>query len=409
MKNIWTSYLNISLMWKIAVGFLLGVGAGFLLGPSIEVIKPLGDLFLRLLKFLIIPMLLFTLITGLNHTTPKQLGRMGGKVFFYYIVTSAFALVIGLFITSLFNPGVGLSIPTDAKVDVPNTPSFVEILIGIVPTNIVTAFTEMNLLQIIFIAVTFGLGIGALRDSNQEDHKKWGEMLHNLALGGTEITFRIMRWVLEYAPVGIFALTAVTVGTQGSKTLTALLSFVAIVYLGIIVQFLIYYVLLYGFGVSPKQFFNKTKEATLTAFVTRSSLGTLPVTLRSAEKLGLKKGLYGFSLPLGATMNMDGAAIRVGASVIFAANVVDVNLSWGQMIAIVLTGTLASVGTAGVPGAGLITLSTVLVQAGLPIEIVALIASVDALLGMAATSLNVTGDLVGSTIVNQTEEKKLTA
>nr|WP_318036232.1 cation:dicarboxylase symporter family transporter [Halobacillus amylolyticus] len=177
-------------------------------------------------------------------------------------------------------------------------------------------------------------------------------------------------------------------------------------YAGVLMQYGLYYVLLFFFGISLKKFFAHSRTATLTAFVTRSSLGTLPVTMRSAERLGIRERLYGFSLPLGATMNMDGAAMRVGVSVVFAANVVGLDLTIPQMLGIVLTGTLASVGTAGVPGAGLITLATVLVQAGLPVEVVALIAGVDVLLGMAATSLNVTGDLVGTMIVDKSETKK---
>nr|WP_318036154.1 cation:dicarboxylase symporter family transporter [Halobacillus amylolyticus] len=215
MAKLWKSYRNVSLIWKIGVAFLFGIAAGFTFGPSINVVQPFGDLFLRLLKFLIIPMLLFTIITGLNQTTPKQLGRMGGKVLGFYIVTSALALTIGLMIASWVNPGIGLSIPGGASVEVPDTPSFVDILLGIVPTNMATAFTELNLLQIIFIAIAFGLAIGSMRDSKKPQIRGYGKKLHTAFEAGSEATFRIMDWVLEYAPIGVFALIATTIGTQG--------------------------------------------------------------------------------------------------------------------------------------------------------------------------------------------------
>lgn len=403
MKRVWLAYRATPFIWKMVAGLIIGVLAGLIFGPSVVVIKPFGDLLLRLLNFLILPLILFTLIAGVNQSNPKNLGRMGGKVIIYYILTSAFALVVGLAIAELFHPGTGLEVPKGAKIDIPESPSFINMILNIVPENIVKAFADMNLLSIIFTALIFGIAITALRQS--EKHKELGETVFRLAEAGSELSMKIMEWILEYVPIGVLAIVAVTVGKQGIDTLVSLGSLVAVIYAGLVVQLLVYAVFLLVSKLSPLKIFNQIKNPMITAFATQSSLGTLPVTLSTAKKMGLKEELFGFSLPLGATINMDGAAIRIGASAVFAADVLGVNLSLSAMIGIVLTGTLASIGTAGVPGAGIITITTVLVQAGLPIEIVALIASVDAILGMGCTALNITGDLVGTTIINKTERK----
>ncbi len=405
MQRIWTVYKESSLMLKITVALLLGVAAGFLFGSTIEIIQPLGDLLMRLLKFLIIPLVLFTLMAGVNQTRPGELGRMGGKVLLYYVLTSAFALVIGITVASFFNPGTGLTIPEGAKVDVPEAPSFTELLLGIVPVNIFEALLNLDLLAIIFTALIFGFAVSAMRHAEEDEEKGMGDVLFRLIEAGEKASIKIMEWVLLYLPIGIFAIIAVTVGSQGAESLTTLGKLILVVYAGLLVQLIIYGLLLALFKVSPLAFFTQARTAMLTAFATQSSLGTLPVTINAARNIGLKEGLYGFSLPLGATINMDGAAIRIGASAIFAANVVGIDLSMAAIIGIVLTGTLASIGTAGVPGAGLITISTVLLQAGLPLEVVALIGSVDAILGMGATATNVTGDLVGTTIIHQSDKE----
>ncbi|WP_066175175.1 dicarboxylate/amino acid:cation symporter [Bacillus marinisedimentorum] len=406
MRNLWAVYRETSLMLKITAALVLGVIAGLLFGSSVEVIQPLGDLLMRLLKFLIIPLVLFTLMAGVNQTNPGQLGKMGGKVLLYYILTSAFALTIGIFVASFFNPGTGLSIPRAAEVEVPEAPSFTELLLGIVPVNIFEALLNLDLLAIIFTALVFGFAVAAMRHGAEGEERRMGDVLYKSIEAGEKASIKIMEWVLLYLPIGIFAIIAATVGSQGTESLMTLGKLIMVVYAGLLVQLVIYGLLLAFFKVSPLAFFKQARTAMLTAFATQSSLGTLPVTINAARNIGLKEGLYGFSLPLGATINMDGAAIRIGASAIFAANVVGIDLSMTALIGIVLTGTLASIGTAGVPGAGLITISTVLLQAGLPLEVVALIGSVDAILGMGATATNVTGDLVGTTIIHQTDNER---
>ncbi|OAT81511.1 sodium:dicarboxylate symporter [Bacillus sp. MKU004] len=404
MKAIWKGYLETSLILKITVALVLGVIAGLIFGKDASVLTPLGDVLLRLLKFVILPLILFTLIVGVNQTNVSSLGRMGGKMFLYYVLTSALAIIVGIAVASLFNPGTGMTLNTDESFKVPENPGLVSVLLNIIPENIVTAFSEFNLLGIIFTALTFGIAISWLRSSEQ--FHELGEHVYKLAEGLNEAVLVIMKAVLQYVPIGIFAIMANTVGNQGLDTLVSLGNMVLVLYAAIAVQIGLYILFMIFFKISPGRFFKQARTPMITAFVTQSSSGTLPLTLDAAKNLGLSKSLYGFSLPLGATINMDGAAIRIAVSAVFAANVIGEPLTLTEMLVVVLIGTLASIGTAGVPGAGIVMIATVFAQLGLPMETVALLTAIDALVGMGATALNVTGDLVGTAIIDKTEKKE---
>ncbi|APC47884.1 dicarboxylate/amino acid:cation symporter [Virgibacillus halodenitrificans] len=403
MKRMWKKYVESSLILKISLALVLGVIAGLIFGKDAAILTPFGDLLLRLLKFMIIPLVTFTLIVGVNQTKIGNLGRMGGKVFLYYVITSALAIIVGITIGSIFEPGTGMTIDTNEKIEVPENPGVMSVLLSIVPDNIFTAFTELNLLGIVFTALVFGIAISALRSS-----EKWGEtgeLVYNVIEGLNEATFKIMQAILLYIPIGIFAIIAKTVGNQGVETLTSLGNMVLVLYVALLVQVAVYILFMLFTKVSLKDFFTHARTPILTAFVTQSSSGTLPLTLDAAKKLNLNKGLYGFSLPFGATVNMDGAAIRIAISAVFAANIIGDPLTFTDMLQIVIVGTLATIGTAGVPGAGIIMIATVFAQVGLPMEAVAILTAIDALVGMGATALNVTGDLVATTVINETEKK----
>ncbi|HSJ36994.1 MAG TPA: dicarboxylate/amino acid:cation symporter [Planococcus sp. (in: firmicutes)] len=407
MKALWRTYLDTSLIVKITIALVIGVAVGLIFGEDAAVLAPLGDLLLSLLTFLIIPLILFTLMVGVNQSRLNDLGRMGGKVFLFYAFSSAFAIVVGLTVASLFQPGSGMSLQGNETFDVPENPGFINVLLNIVPSNIFTAFTEMNLLGIIFIAFAFGLAISYMRGS--EELGDLGEHLYKTVNGLNEATILVLKVILQYVPIGIFAIMAEVVGSQGLDTLFSLGEMVLVLYAAIAVQIALYTLLLIGFKIKPGFFFRYARAPMLTAFVTQSSSGTLPLTLDAARNLGLSKSLYGFSLPLGATINMDGAAIRIAVSAVFAANLTGNPLSLSDMLMVVLIGTLASIGTAGVPGAGIVMIATVFVQLGLPLEAVALLTAIDALVGMGATMLNVTGDLVGSTVIDKNEKKRQAA
>lgn len=404
MKALWKSYANVSLILKITVALILGVIVGLIFGPDTAVLAPLGDLLLRLLTFLIVPLIFFTLIVGINQSKIGDLGRMGGKVFLFYVLSSAFAIVVGLTVASIFQPGSGMQLDGSETFDVPDNPGFTSVLLNIVPSNIISAFSDMNLLGIIFTAFAFGIAISYMRSS--EEFGELGKHLMKTITALNEATLIILKVILQYVPIGIFAIMAKTVGAQGLDTLGSLLGMVAVLYIAIAVQIALYIVAMLVFKVSPLAFFKHARTPMLTAFVTQSSSGTLPLTLDAARGLGISKSLYGFSLPLGATINMDGAAIRIAVSAIFAANIIGDPLSLSEMLLVVLIGTLATIGTAGIPGAGIVMIATVFVQLGLPMEAVALLTAIDALVGMGATMLNVTGDLAGSKLIDQSEKRR---
>lgn len=401
MKTIWKGYINASLILKITIALGLGIVTGLIFGKDATVLEPFGELLLHLLQFLIIPLILFTLIVGVNQTKIGDLGRMGGKVFFYYLISSALAIIVGLSVTSIFNPGTGMTLNSNEGFDVPDNPGVVHVLLNIVPENIVEAFSEMNLLGIIFTALAFGIAISSLRSSEQ--HGELGETVYKVINGLNEATMSIMNVILQYVPIGVFAIVAKTVGEQGKDTLLDLGSMVMVLYIALAVHIGVYTLFMLLTKVPLKRFFREARTPVVTAFATQSSNGTLPLSLNAAENMGIPKSLYGFSLPLGATVNMDGAAIRIAVSAVFAANVIGDPLSFTEMLQVVIVGTLASVGTAGVPGAGIIMIATVFSQIGLPMEAVGLLTSIDALVGMGATAMNVTGDLVGTAIISKTE------
>lgn len=404
MKNIFMAYYRASLILKISVALVLGIIAGFLLGEQAAHLAPLGDLLLRLLTFLIIPLILFTLIVGVNQTNIANLGRMGSKVFIYYTVTSALAIIVGLLVASILRPGTGMHLTGNETFDVPENPGIIHVLLNIVPSNIATAFTEMNLLGIIFTALAFGIAISVMRSS--EKHGGLGDSLLTNVTALNEASLIILKAILQYVPIGIFAIIANTVGSQGIDTLVSLGGMIGVFYIALLVHIVLYIILLLLFGIKPGPFFKYARTPMITAFVTQSSTGTLPLTLDAAKKMGIPKSLYGFSLPLGATVNMDGAAIRIAVSAVFAANVAGTPLTIPDMLMVVLIGTLASIGTAGVPGAGIVMIATVFVQLGLPMEAVALLTAIDALVGMGATMLNITGDLVGTKLIAQQEQRR---
>lgn len=390
-------------MLKMTVGFILGVIAGLIFGPPIAFVEPLGTLFLKLLKLIVVPIILLTLISAVNVIKPGKLGRVGIKIFIYYVLTTAVATLISLVVAILFSPGTGLSLP-DEKVSVPEQPAFVEVFLNMIPANIFEAFANTNVLAVVFVALVFGLIISYMRDSKDDETSERGTLIYHFVKALEDATFRFLNGVLQYAPIGVFALIATTVGEQDFASLISLGTLTGTVYISVIIQIMIYSLLLFIFGIRPFAFFKKIRLATSTAFFTQSSTGTLPVTLKSAKIKEIEESVANFTLPIGATVNMDGAAIRLGASVVFAANMVGMDLQFSTLLGIIVTATLISIGTAGVPGAGIIGLSVVLSQFQLPLEAVALVAGIDVILGMAATACNVTGDLVGAGLVSQSEK-----
>lgn len=390
----------------MTIGFVLGIAVGVIVGPGAEVLKPLGTVLIKLLNLIATPVVFLTVVLAVNQMNPKQLGRTGGKLILYYGTTTAAAVLIGLGLALWISPGSSLSLPTVAT-NKPESPSFSNILLSIVPDNVVTAFTTGNLMAVLFLAIIIGFTISGMRFSAEKKMQKYGNSLHYIFDAANELFFRILQGILLYAPIGIFAIAAASFGTQGWDTFKSLFKFTSVFYIGIIILWVIVYSgILKLFNISVRKFFANTKEAYTTAFFTSSSIATLPVAIDGAKKAGISEKIVNFSLPLGAVFNSDGGALRMGASIVFAANVSGVHFSPLDFLTIILVGTLLSIGTAGIPAAGLVTLSAVLTMFHLPLEIVALIAGVDAIIGMAGTASNVIGDIVGAAVVDQSEKNR---
>lgn len=403
---LWKKYKDTSFVIKMTAGFALGILVGLIIGQQADILKPLGTLLIHLLRLIAIPVIFLTVVLAVNKMNVTQLGRMGGKLVLYYIATTAAAVLIGLVLALLISPGQNMTLP-DANVEKPDTPGFSDILFRIVPENLFAAFTSGDLMAILFLAVIFGVAISIMKFSDDENMKKYGDLLDRFFTALNEMFYKILNGILMYAPIGVFAISANAFGSQGWPTLVSLLKFVAVFYIGIMLLWLFAYIPFLKFpGVSISQFFKKTREAYTTAFFTSSSIASLPVAIDSAQKAGISKKTANFSLPLGAVFNSDGGALRMGVSLVFAANITNLNLSPVDFLVIVLIGTLLSIGTAGVPAAGLVTLSAVLSMFGLPLEIVALIGGVDVLIGMAGTASNVMGDIVGAAVVDRSEQKR---
>jgi len=413
--NVFGWYFRSNLLGRILIGLILGAICGLFFGPAIAWVNPLGEIFIRLLKMIVMPVILFTLTVGAASIHPSQLGRVGGKSLLLYMVTTGFAVCMGLVFGNFLRPGKGMQITalTSAgiKTDI-SAPPLRDTLINVIPVNPFSAIVEGNVLPVIFFSLLFGIALAYVKNSENEQASRSGETVFRFFNGGAEIMYLVVNWIMQYAPIGVFALIAGVFSTQGAEAFGPLGWTTLAVYLA----FLAHMALVYGgilmiFRFSPIAFFNKAKEAIVTAFVTRSSGGTLPISMEAAgSKMGISQGVYSFSLPLGATINMDGTAIYQGVCAIFVGFAIGAPLTFSQQMTIVAVSLLASIGTAGVPGAGAIMLMMVLESVGLTVDpgspvalAYAMIFGIDALLDMGRTACNVTGDLAVTCVVAKSE------
>ena len=390
---------------KILIGLIAGVVVGlFMQGlqdVAVSYIKPFGDLFIRLIMMIIVPLVFSSLVVGAASTGDvKKLSRMGSKTIAFYLATTAFAVSMGVLLANIFKPGKGLVLPVDAVYTGREAPPLIDVLVNIIPRNPFQAVTEGSMLQIIVFALFIGVAISLVG--------KKADSVKSFFDGFAEIMYKITGMVMQLAPYGVFALIVPVVAMNGPSVLFPLAKVIGIMYMGAILHALIVYSLVIkGFTrLTLPAFYKGILPAQLIAFSTCSSGATLPATMKcTQENLGVSRETASFVLPLGATINMDGSALYQGIAALFVAQVYALDLSLGQQLVIVITGTLASIGAAGVPGAGLIILTTVLASVGLPMEGIALIAGIDRILDMARTTLNVTGDAVAAVFVDTTEEK----
>ncbi|MDR1148326.1 MAG: dicarboxylate/amino acid:cation symporter [Spirochaetaceae bacterium] len=410
-KKWYSWYFDFNLLYRILIGLVLGVILGLVFKDKILWIQPLGDLFVRLLKMIMMPIIVSTLIVGASSVSPANLGKVGIRIIVLYLITSAVAVVIGLIMGAIFQPSANLAMENvaDAAARIAATPKLSDTLLAIVPTSILQSLVNEAVLAVIFAALIMGIAISYLRVSGDERKEKAAAVLYNFFDGVAEVMMLIIKGIMQYAPIGVLSLVSVVFATNGPKVVGSLGVVTAACFIGYALHVIIVYLGMVKFyaRLPIKRFFRDAKDPFITAFVTRSSNGTLPVTMEAAENLGVHKDIYSFSLPLGATINMDGTAIYQGVCATFIAfSVWGHGFSIPQMGIIVVTATLASIGTAGVPGAGAIMLLLVLDSVGLPVTAgsvvagaYAMILGIDALLDMGRTALNVTGDLSCTTTV----------
>ncbi|MFD1706020.1 dicarboxylate/amino acid:cation symporter [Siminovitchia sediminis] len=390
---------------QIFAAFILAIIAGLIFGERATVVQPLGDLFLRLIKFIIVPLILSTIVVGVTGAgNINKLGKLGGKAISYFLVTSFFAITLGLIAGFVFQPGKGIDVtPGGEAVEPAATDGVIATLLNIIPTNPIEALTTGAVLQIIFFAIFLGVAITLVGEKAQP--------VQHFFDGLAEIMYKITGIVMKLVPLGIFGLLAPIVGTHGASVLMPLIKVIIAMIVAVIIHVAVVYstaVKLLG-KMSPLKFFKGIFPAASVAFATCSSSGTLPVTMKNTqENLGVSKETSSFILPLGATINMDGTAIYQGLAVMFIAQYYGVDLTAAQILIVMLMGTLASIGAAGVPGAGLIMLTMVLTAVNLPLEGIALVAGIDRILDMFRTSVNIVGDASACVVVEKpgTEVKK---
>lgn len=397
--------MNLSTKILIALG--LGIIAGLELGADgVDLAKtwiaPFGTIFMNMIKMIIVPLVFSSLVIGVCSLGDiKKIGRIGAKTMAYYLGTTAFAIVLGIALAIVIQPGAGLNMPADGvKAAAKAAPPIMQVIIDIFPTNAMEAMLKANMLQIIVFSLFLGIGISMVGER--------AEYLKRTIDGLAEVSYQIVGIIMKFAPIGVFGLITPVVAANGPSVLLPLLKVVIAVYVGCLLHAVIVYGAMLQFigKVSPLKFFKGIAPAQLLAFTSCSSGGTLPVSMTCVQKLGVSKEVSSFVLPLGATINMDGTAVYQGVCALFIAQVYGVDLTSGQMLTVILTGTLASIGTAGVPGAGFIMLTMILTAVGLPLEASALIAGIDRILDMPRTCVNITGDATVCYLVDKSEKEK---
>ncbi len=401
---------KISLPMQILIALILGVIVGlicYFTGTAdftANYLKPFGTIFVNLLKFIVVPVVLFSMIDGiLSMDDMKKVGAVGWKTVAFFLCTTAIACVIGLVMANIFN-GAGLfptlALEEGAVWEKATSAKFMDTLVGIFPSNMWDAFVKANMLQVIVIALFFG---GAIMAAGEK-----GKLCRDIVSSFNEVINRLMAFIISLSPIGVFTMMAWVVATQGAQILGSL----ALVLLCAYIAYILHAVLVYSFsakafaGISPVKFFKGAFAAMMFAFTSTSSAATLPVSKECAHELGAEDDIAAFVLPLGSTINMDGTAIYQCVATVFLATCAGMHLTIGQMVTIVVTATLASIGTAGVSGAGMIMLAMVLTAMGIDVNLIMIIYGVDRLFDMGRTCLNVTGDIACSLCVTKWESGK---
>ena len=360
-----------------------------------------GQIFIASLKLLVVPLVFFSLVCGASNLSDgSSMGRIGLKTLALYMFTTAIAITLALTVATTVNPGLGIDLLTSTEFVAKEAPSLKQVLINIFPTNPLKSMVDGNMLQVIVFAILVGVAISRCGDI--------GIRVRASLQDWNEVIMRLILMMMSVAPIGVFCLMVTLFATMGLSAIADLIKYFLTVILVLFLHFSLTYSILVRLlaGLNPITFYRRFSPVMAYAFSTSSSNATLPITLEAVQhRIGVKNEVASFTVPLGATINMDGTAIMQGVATVFIAQAYNIDISLTGYLMVILTATLASIGTAGVPGVGLITLALVLQQVGLPVEGIALIIGVDRLLDMIRTAINVTGDAAVSTIVGRTEGK----
>lgn len=396
---------KLSLATQIFIALVLAIVVGLLMGDYYDFanayIKPFGTIFLNLIKFIVVPIVLFSIMCGIiSMKDVRKVGSIGLKTVAYYMCTTAVASVIGLAGGNLFKGMFPAIATTDLAYEAAESTSLMETVVNIFPSNFISPMVNANMLQIIVMALLIGFAIVSVGEKNVTVVNAFNDL--------NEIFMKCMEMILKLSPVGVFCLLCPVIAENGPAIIGSLAMVLLTAYICYFVHALVVYSLTVGTlgGLSPVKFFKGMMPAILFAFSSASSVGTLPLNMECTQKLGASREVSSFVLPLGATINMDGTAIYQGVCAIFIAACYGIELTLPQMLTIVLTATLASIGTAGVPGAGMVMLAMVLTSVGLPVDGIALVAGVDRIFDMGRTTVNITGDACCSIIVSNMEKKR---
>ena len=396
---------KLSLSVWIFIGMIAGilVGLCFLKTPEFttDYLKPIGTIYINLLKFLVVPVVLFSITDGVVSLKDlKRVGSVGLRTFVYYMFTTAIAVVIGLVLANVFKGAFPLLQTTGLEYEAKESPSVMQVIVNIFPDNLLKPMVSADMLPVIVVAIFFGAGILAAGDDGIPVGSAVGRM--------NKVIMQIMMMIIKFTPIGVLCLMANVVAVNGPAIVGNLLIVIGVAYLGYIIHIVVVYGLSVRFlsGMNPLKFFKGLAPAMICAFTTTSSNATLPLNIECCNKMGAEPEISAFVLPLGATINMDGTAIYQGVCSVFIASCFGIDLTLSQMVTIVLTATLASIGTAGVPGSGMIMLAMVLQSVGLPVEGIALVAGVDRIFDMGRTVVNITGDAACTLSVSRLEERK---
>lgn len=399
---MWKKYKETPLLTKLLVAMVIGILLGIIFGKDINVIKPFGSVFLNLLKMAAIPLVVVNLISGISALDdPKIFGRVGAKIMVYYCLTTIGAISLGLLVGWLFQPGKGFLLEGSYDAAIATIPSLGETLVGLIPSNIFEALTSGSFDKIVVFSAFTGVAVLFLKPEEKAVLTKGFNAL-------AALFNKMIGIIMWYAPIGICALMACTVGTYGSQLFGFLAKYLGASYSAVLIHICVYLIVLKVLtGYNPLAFLKKASPLIITALDTSSSLACVPVNLGCADDLGCPRSISSFTVPLGSQINKDGNGIMLAITFLFAAQAINAPLSLGMLVKALLISLILTTGAGGVPGGGIVTIAIVIDAFGLPLEVVGIVSGIFALIDMGFTMMNCLGDLVGTMVVSHSEKKKL--